>query len=165
MAVKDLVPTFGKRRLPIQKFDDDSPFQLMRREMNRLFDNFFHDFRLTPFGEDLAWNYPRVDIKENDKEVIIEAELPGMDEKDIDISLSDNVLSISGEKKQEKEEKKGKYYHVERSYGSFHREILLHCEVEQNKAQASFKKGVLKITLPKTPKAQQKAKSIPIRID
>ncbi len=165
MAVKDLIPTLGKRRLQIQKFDDDNPFQLMRREMNRLFDNFFHDFRLTPFGEGIKWNYPQVDIKENDKEVIVEAELPGMDEKDINISLSNNVLSISGEKKQEKEEKKGKYYHVERSFGSFHRDIPLHCEVELDKAQAAFKKGVLKITLPKTSEAQRKLKSIPIQID
>ena len=165
MTVKSLIPTLGKRRLPTARFEEDNPFQIMRREMNRLFDDYFSDYRPTLFHKGVDWNYPTIDIKENDKQVVIEAELPGMDEKDISIALSNNVLSISGEKKQEKEEKKGTYYHAERSYGSFHRDIPLHCEVEDEKVQASFKKGVLKITLPKTQEAQREIKSIPIHAD
>ena len=165
MAVKDLIPTLGKRRLPMERVDDDNPFQMMRREMNKMFDDFFHDYHPARFGQGVTWNYPHIDLKENEKQVIIEAELPGMDENDISVSLNNNVLNISGEKKQEKEEKKGKYYHVERSYGSFHRDIPLHCDVEDSRAQASFKKGVLKITLPKTSQSQRQIKSIPIHTD
>jgi len=162
MAVKDLIPNLGRKRQDIQIFEDENPIPMMRREMNQLFNNFFHNFQLAPFNKEMAWNYPKIDIKDKNKELVVEAELPGMDEKDVNISLSNNVLSISGEKRQEKEEKKGKYYHVERSFGSFHRDIPLHCKVEFGKAQATFKKGVLKVTLPKTAEAQKKVKSIPI---
>jgi len=161
MAVKDLIPTFGRKRLAVQDYDYENPFQLMRREMDRFFDR-FGDFGLMPFGRDLEMGFPKIDVRDAEKEVVVEAELPGMDEKDISISLIDDVLRISGEKKQEKEERKGTFYHVERSYGKFNREIPLHCEVDLDKAEAKFKKGVLTIKLPKTPEERQRAKSIPI---
>jgi HSP20 family protein len=82
--------------------------------------------------------------------VVVSAELPGMDDKEIDLSLSHGVLTISGEKKQEKEQKGRNYYHMERSYGSFQRSVSLPAGVDTSKAEAVFKKGVLTVTVPKT---------------
>jgi len=165
MSIKDLIPAFGnKKRLPVRRFDTENPFQALQREMNRIFDNFFRDFRLAPFSERFGGMFPQLDIKETDKELKIEAELPGMDDKDIDISLSDNMLTIRGEKRQEKEEKGGRYYHIERSYGAFHRDIPLPCEVETDKVDAVFRKGVLSITLPKKPESKRKEKKIEIKV-
>lgn len=163
MAIKNLIPSFKGRQVPVRREEWSNPFVSLQREMNRLFDSFFNEF--APMKLDTGWSefYPTVDIKENEKEVKIEAELPGMDEKDIDIRISGNVLTLKGEKKQEREERNGNYYRMERSYGSFHREIMLPAEVEEDKAEAFFKKGVLTIRLPKKPEAQSKMKRIEIK--
>ena len=158
---KDLVPGNFSRQTP-SLFRDrfEEPFHALQQQMNRLFTGFFDDLKMeSPQG----MMFPRLDIKENDKELILEAEMPGMNEKDIDVTLSNNVLTLRGEKKQEKEEKEGQYYHVERSFGSFHRDIPLPCEIESDKVHASFKNGVLKIRLPKCPEVQKKAKRIEIK--
>jgi len=140
MAIRDLLPSsWSKKNVPIRHEDWFDPFYALRREMNRLFDSFFSEFTPARWSEGLGSYFPRVDVKETDKEVRISAELPGMDEKDIDISISDDVLTIKGEKKQEIEEKEGSYYRMERSYGAFHREIPLPTEVEADKAEAVFK--------------------------
>jgi HSP20 family protein len=102
-------------------------------------------------------------VSETDKEIKVSAELPGMDDKDIDVSLTRDALTIKGEKKEEKEDKGKDYYKMERSYGSFTRSIPLPVEVDTDKVQATFKKGVLEITLPKTAKAIQETKKIPIK--
>jgi len=90
------------------------------------------------------------DVSQTEKELIVKAEVPGMDKKDININLSDGLLTISGEKKQEKEEENEKYHFVERSYGKFSRTMRLPAEVETDKADATYKDGVLKVTLPKS---------------
>jgi len=165
MSIKNLIPTFRNRnQLPVRHLNDDNPFQMMQREMNRLFDNVMSDFSLFPSRERFMDSFPQIDLKDTDKEIIVDVEIPGMDQKDINISISDNVLTIRGEKQQEKEEKKSNFYHVERSYGSFHRDIPLHAEIEEDKVSAKYKKGVLKINLPKTPEAQRKHKKIPIQV-
>ncbi|GIK40693.1 MAG: hypothetical protein BroJett011_45260 [Chloroflexota bacterium] len=105
---------------------------------------------------------PRVDVTENEKEVRITAELPGLEEKDIDVSLSNDVLTISGEKKAEREDKGDNYYRMERSYGSFHRSIPLPTEVDTDHCDATFKNGVLQITLPKV-HLKESAKKITIK--
>ena len=105
-----------------------------------------------------------MDVKETDKEIHIIAELPGIDEKDIDVSLSQNTLTIKGEKKSEVEDNKEGYHRVERRYGSFHRSIPLPCEVNDEKIAAHFKKGVLTVQLPKTPQAQKVRKIIHITV-
>ena len=97
---------------------------------------------------------PRVDVSETDTELKIEAELPGIDEKDVEVVLSDGRLTIKGEKKQEKEEKKKDYHMVERSYGSFARSIVLPFEADPDKVKATFAKGVLTVTVPKPPRGQ-----------
>ena len=133
------------------------PFQLerMRREMDRLWDSFFEGKPATRTREEGEW-IPSLDVSETKGELVVKAELPGIDPKDIDISLNEGVLTIKGQKKQEKEEKEEGYHLVERSYGSFIRAIRLPREVKSDKINASYKDGVLKVTLPKTEEAKKK---------
>lgn len=159
MALKDLIPS--KKWAPARREEHD-PFTLFRDEMNRLFDNFFRGGELEPFFESRVGFSPKVDVAETDKEITVTAELPGMDEKDIDVSLEKDMLTVRGEKKEEKEEKGKDFYRSERSYGSFTRTIPLPKEVDTDKVEAQFKKGVLRITLPKTPAAIKEVKKVPI---
>ena len=121
----------------------------MRREMDRLFDRFFESWPLRGLAETGRW-MPSVDVSETEKELIVRAELPGMDPKEIDISMSGNVLTIKGERKHEREEKKENFHMVERSSGSFSRSIQLPTEVKAEKIQATYKDGILSISMPKT---------------
>lgn len=127
------------------------------RRADSVLDKFFEDLGLASISND-GWNLasftPKVNVAETDKEVKISAELPGMDEKEVEVSVSDGYLTIKGEKKQEREEKDKNYYRMERSTGYFHRDIPFPCEVDTDKVAAIFKKGVLNITLPKTQKAK-----------
>src|SRR5574340_316343 len=163
MTMRNLVP-FGKKSVSAKR-EEEHPFSLLRREMDSLFDNFFRGFDLEPFENRLGTFSPRIDVTENDKEMKISAELPGMDEKDIDVSLQNDMLTIKGEKKEEKEDKGKDYYRMERSYGSFSRSIPLPIEVETDKVEAKFKKGVLSITLPKTAKAVAETKKIAVKVE
>ena len=163
MAIRNLVP-FGKKDVSVKR-EDEHPFSLLRREMDSLFDNFFRGFDLEPFESRMGAFSPKVDVTENDKEIKISAELPGMEEKDIDVSLQKDMLTIKGEKKEEKEDKGKDYYRMERSYGSFSRTIPLPVEVETDKVEAKFKKGVLSITLPKTAKAVSETKKIAVKVE
>lgn len=127
---------------------------LVRRLDRDLFDRFFEDFELpTLFSEETTFT-PAFDVYETEKELIIKAEVPGIDKKDISINLSDGLLTIKGEKKQEKEEKSENYRCVERRYGTFSRTVRLPFEVEVDKVDATYKDGVLKITVPKSEAAK-----------
>src|SRR6185503_15331134 len=133
---------------------DVNPFFTLHREMNRMFDDVFRGFDLAPFGstrtlDGLGW--PQIDIDETDKEVRITAELPGLDEKDVSLEIANGVLSISGEKKSESEDKSRRF--SERYYGRFERRIPL-VDVEEDKVSAAFKNGVLTITAPKAAEAK-----------
>jgi HSP20 family protein len=165
MSITDLVPwRRGEKQVPVKREEEPSIFSF-QREVNRLFDEFSRGWGLAPFHEfSEQWDAfsPRVDVVEGDKEITVSAELPGMDETEIDLSLSHGVLTISGEKQGEKEDKGRNYYRMERSYGSFQRSVPLPSEVDEDKAKATFKKGVLTITLPKTAQAQAR-KRIPIK--
>ena len=163
MTIRNLVP-FGKKSVPARR-EEEKPFALLRREIDSLFDNFFRGFDIEPFESRMGAFTPQVDVTENDKEIKISAELPGMDEKDIDLSLQNDMLTIKGEKKEEKEDKGKDYYRMERSYGSFIRTIPLPVEVETDKVEAKFKKGVLSITLPKTAKAVAETKKIAVKVE
>jgi HSP20 family protein len=137
-------------------------FDRLRKEMDRLWDSFFEgrpDRRIREEGEWL----PSLDVAETKGDLVVKAELPGMDPKDIEISLSEGVLTIRGEKKQEKEEKEEGYHLIERSYGSFTRSIRLPKDVQNDKINASFKNGVLKVVLPKSEEA--KKKEIKIKVE
>jgi len=163
MAKKTIVPV-QKESLPARP-EDWTPFALLRQEMNSLFDNFFRGFEPEPFETRLGAFSPRVDIAETDKEIKVTAELPGMDDKDIDVALTRDMLTIRGEKKEEKEEKGKNYYRMERSYGSFSRSIPLPSEIDTNKVKADFKKGILTVTLPKTPQAIKETKKIQVKAE
>lgn len=126
-------------------------------EMDDLFRGFFGDWNWP------SWNgnrWPAIDIAEKDNEFVVKAEIPGCKADDIDISVHGSTLTISGEKKQEKEEKEKGYYHVERSYGSFRRDMNLGSEIDSSKINATCKDGVLTLTIPKT----EKSKAVKIKV-
>ena len=152
MAFKDFI----SKNLPTKRDEISQPFLKLQHEMNQMFDNFFDNFRLSPFRKENLETFPRVDIKETNKEVDVSAELPGLEAKDIDISISDNILTLSGEKSKEAENKGEGYYRMERIYGSFHRSVMLPTEVESDNVKAVFKNGILRITIPKKPEANEK---------
>jgi HSP20 family protein len=152
------------------------PFEDLRREVGRLFEDFGYGFRRLPsrrsiFETEPFWrrtalsaSAPAVDMVEKETAYEMTAELPGMDEKNIELTVADDMLTIKGEKREEKEEKKKDYYLSERRFGSFERSFRLPEGVESDKIEASFKKGVLTVTLPKTPEAQKKSKEKKITI-
>ncbi len=145
------------------------PFESLRREIERLFDEFDGGFwrapvRLPAFGRALTWPIvPVVDFTDADNTYEITAELPGIDEKNVDVKIANGVLTIKGEKQEEKEEKKKDYYVRERNFGSFQRAFELPDGVDTDKIEASFKKGVLTVTLPKKLEVQKAAKKIDIK--
>jgi HSP20 family protein len=147
------------------------PFERFRREMDRLFDDFRSGFwrgslfDMAPFrrAEAALRTMPAVDVAETDKAYEITAELPGLDEKNIEVKLANGVLSIKGEKQEEKEEKEKDYYRRERSFGSFERSFQVPDDVDEDKIAASFKNGILSVTLPKSAEAQKQAKKIEVK--
>ena len=147
---------------PFRELAPFREFERVRRQMDRLWDSFLEGgLRRRSEGE-VEW-LPSLDVAETKNELLVKAEVPGMDPKDIDISLSDGVLTIRGEKRQEKEEKEADYHLVERSYGSFTRSVQLPREVQSDKISASYKNGILKIALPKSEEA--KKKEIKIKVE
>lgn len=164
MAFRDLIP-FGKKPVSIKR-DEGDPIARFRSEMDKLFDDFFTGFEFpTFFGRRAEMFSPSVDVQDTDKEIKVSAELPGMDEKDIEITLERDSITIKGKKKDEKEEKGEGFYRSERSYGSFSRTIPIPVEIEADKASAHFKKGVLTVTIPKTAKSIEEKKKIPIQVE
>jgi len=150
------------------------PVSALRHEIDRLFDNFDIGFWRSPFRSSLfdtsplgrfeSWlGSPAADIAEKDNEYEITCELPGMDEKDIDIKFTNGMLMIKGEKKAEKEEKKKDYYLSERRYGSFERSFRVPEGIDCDNIAANFKKGVLTVTLPKTAEAKKQEKKIEVK--
>jgi len=150
------------------------PFENLRREIDRLFDD-FGGFGRSPFqrsffdvepfgrGELTRTAAPAIDVSQTDKAYEITAELPGMDEKNIEVSLANGILTIKGEKQEEKEEKQKDYYMRERSFGSFQRSFQVPDGVDADKIEANFKKGVLTLSLPKSAEAQTAAKKIDVK--
>jgi HSP20 family protein len=160
MNVRDLIPWGGSNQTPTLLRDEQaSPFLTLHGEMNRLFDEALRSFAAPSlFGRLPSW--PNVEISETEKELRVSAELPGLEDKDVEVLLSDDVLTIRGEKKSEVEDKERQF--SERSYGRFERRIPLGTEVEEDQVAASFKNGVLSVTLPKSARARARAKRIAI---
>ena len=163
MAMKDLVPWSRGRDVSVRR-GEDSPFVTLHREMNRLFDDVFRGFNVTPFGSDrffdrVGGNWPSVQVSETDKEIKVSAELPGLDQKDVKVELANGVLAIAGEKKTESEDKDRLF--SERYYGCFERRIPV-ADVDEDKISAAYKNGVLTVILPKVAQAQSKVKRIAI---
>ncbi len=147
------------------------PFESLRREVDRLFEDFDRGFwrfpsrsliEMEPFWRRGAAT-PMVDVVEREKDYQLTAELPGMEEKDIELKVSKDVMTIKGEKKEEKEEKKKDYYMSERRYGAFQRSFPLPDGVDSDKIEATFKKGVLTVTLPKKPEAIKPERKIEVK--
>jgi len=152
------------------------PFEALHAEVDRIFDEFTRGFGHVPLGRRIfgvapslrheasfGVSAPAVDVVEKKEAYQISAELPGLDEKDVEVVVADDLLTIKGEKKEEKEEKTKNYYVSERRYGSFQRSFQLPSGVDAEKIEASFQKGILTVTLPKTPEAQTKEKKIAIK--
>jgi len=165
MPLRDLIPIRKGNRDISSRRGEEHPFFALQRQMNEMFDSFFRDVAVEPFGEWRDQFAPHIDVKEDDKELTVTAELPGMDDKDIEVLLERNALTLKGEKKEEKEEKEQNYWHMERRYGSFQRVIPLPEGVDTDKATASFKKGVLHITVPKTEQIKAVVKKIEVKTD
>lgn len=160
MAFRDLIPWSRNQEL-VPSRDSVDPFLTLHREMNRLFDDVFRGFggtNLSPLMEG-RFGWPKVELSETDKALTVSAELPGLTEKDVQVEIANGVLTIRGEKKAE-HSGEGKYF-TERYYGAFERQIPLE-GVEEDKAEASFRNGVLTLSLPKSEKAREGVKRIPI---
>ena len=142
----------------LTKWDKLPVFSTFLDEINRVLDSFFN--RESPYGTD--WR-PVVDVAETESDVLVKAEIPGIDPKDIDVSITGEKLTLKGEKKEEKENTGKCYHRVESSYGSFKRVITLPASVDVDKVTAEGKNGILEITLPK--KEESKAKKINVKVD
>jgi HSP20 family protein len=169
------LPVKTENKEPASALKAWHPFESLRREVDRLFDDFNGGMWRSPFrrsffdiepfrrSEAAFGGAPAVDVIETDKAYEITAELPGMDEKNVEVKFADGVLTIKGEKQEEKEEKKKDYYLSERSFGSFQRAFQVPDGVDADKIDASFKKGVLTVTLPKSAEAQKAEKKIAVK--
>ncbi|MDR3574020.1 MAG: Hsp20/alpha crystallin family protein [Anaerolineaceae bacterium] len=166
MAINDLLPwKKDNSKVEIERRKDDSYMDL-QSQLNRLFDDFFtNPFSPAIFGgaSETSGNFiPRIDVSETDKEIKVSAEVPGLDENDIKLTLANNVLTISGQKESKREDKDSHYHRIERSFGSFRRDIPLPEEVDEERVAATFAKGVLTVVMPKSGNVSQ-GRRIPIR--
>ncbi|MSU88760.1 Hsp20 family protein [Rhodobacteraceae bacterium 2CG4] len=165
MQIKDLIPWARKDDAPDAKTSERNPVMALQRDMNQVFEKFW-----SRFGDGLgALDWPwgggdaRSDVVETEDAIEVSIELPGMDMKDIDVTVTDDMMTIKGEKKVERQEDKKGYYLSERSYGAIYRTIPLPPGVDGEKAQASFRNGVLTVRLPQTPEAQARVKRIEVK--
>ncbi len=161
MPIRDLIRR-PEKNVPARR-EYENPFYSLQREMNRLMDDFFEGSLFSRLSDEWSGTFqPKIDIRETEKEFVVSAELPGIDEKEIEVFLSGDSLTVKGEKKFEKEEKDENYRRVERRYGSFNRVIPLPPGADTEKAEANFEKGILNIRLRKT-ETKGGAKKIPIK--
>ena len=161
MKFENLIPTQWDPYSKPVRYNPEYPFFTLDGDMDRFLNHLntdFFDFRTIPEEN----HFPKVDVTETKNEFSISAELPGIDDKDIDVTLDDGTLTLKGEKKVEKEDKQGEFYSRERSYGSFQRTFKVPETIDQNKINASFNKGILTVKLPKTLESRKEVKKIAI---
>ncbi len=164
--LKALVPWRTRSETPARKGDVFDPFVDFRREVDRVFDDFANGIvwsSLRPFAGDWHALAPALDVAETDKEVLVNAELPGLDEKDFEVTLAGDVLTIKGEKKAEHEEKNGDAHYMERRFGSFSRSLRLPFEAKDDNVEAKYDKGVLTVRIPKPPEVQSAVRRIEVK--
>lgn len=175
MNARTLMP-FSRNRSVSRRPQDADPIVALRRDMDSLFDDFFTNFGLPALGglglpalagDDVAAGTltPRIDVSETDQEIRIAAELPGIDENNVEVMVADDLLTIRGEKTEEREEDERGYHVRERSRGTFARSLRLPFSVDPNQVQASFRNGVLNITIPKPKEAQEKVRRVEVKRD
>jgi HSP20 family protein len=163
MSLGSLIPWREKTtQVPSNRDEFYDPFAAFRREVDRMFDDFFGGRGLAPFGESNAIT-PTVDVADTDKELVITAELPGLDEKDFEVTLAGDTLTIKGEKKSETENRNGGAYYVERRFGSFARSLRLPFDVNDKQVDAKYDRGVLTVKVPKPPEAQRQVRRIEVK--
>jgi HSP20 family protein len=158
MNMRDLISWGRSQQTPSRYRDEGDPFVTLHREMNRLFDNVFYGRDFGPFGWVGRW--PSLEVIETDQDVRVSAELPGLDESDVEVLMNDGVLTIRGEKRSETEDKQHAF--SERFYGHFERRIPVARDVEEDKIEATFKNGVLTVTMPKSAHSNANVKRIAI---
>ena len=159
MSIGDMIP--WRNRNAVARRGNQDPFFSLHHQINRLFDDFARGFDVSAGGErSFGFGWPSVELKEDDKRYCVEAELPGMEEKDIEVLLTDNVLTIRGEKRVEKDD--AKQHYSERYFGRFERQIPLSTEVDPDAVKARFKNGVLKVEIPKSEQARERARRITV---
>jgi HSP20 family protein len=159
MRIHSLIP---RRAVAPSPFAHPSARAFWPVEFDRLFDEAWRGFGLALPAQEAPRFAPRVDVTESDEAYTVRADLPGLEEKDIQVSLEEGVLSIQGKLETEKDEKKEGVRYVERAKGSFHRSIRLPAELDAEKVSASYRQGVLTVTLPKRPEAKPEVRTIPI---
>jgi HSP20 family protein len=163
MNLGALVPWRDKAQLPATRDDNHDPFVAFRREVDRMFDDFFNG---GPFGF-RPWSAasvsPTIDVSDGENELVVMAELPGLDEKDFEVTLAGDVLTIKGEKKVENENRNGNTYYVERRFGSFSRSVQLPFEAGDQQVEAKYDKGVLTIRVPKPAEVQRQVRRIEVK--
>lgn len=162
MANRDLTPWRAAAPTPFGR----DPFMNFRREMDRLFDDFFAPAETRTFGGPAASQamvMPSIDLHETDQAYTVSAELPGIDPKDVELDLRDNALTLRGEKRSERKEEDGGRRYSERSFGRFERTIPLAADVDPDRIEASFENGLLKVVLPKHAQARDKTRRIEIK--
>jgi len=145
----------------------DHPLSRLHNDIDRLFEDFFHRVPFFPFRNEGSRAgggliLPHVDIGESKQDYTIKVEVPGVDEKDIDLTLADGTLLVRGEKRYEKEDQDKHYHRVERSYGAFQRIISLPADADESQVEAKFKNGLLTVTIPKNPEVKPPVRRIPI---
>jgi len=167
MTTRCLIP-WGSFKSATPVLRSEFPFLSPLHDVHRLFDDFLSRSPIESiFGstEKTGVFSPRIDVDENEREIVVKAELPGIEEKDVNLALSAEALTISGEKKQDVEPAEDGSQYFESRYGSFQRVIPLSAEIDQDKVEASLKKGILKIRLPKSAQEQRTAMKISIRAE
>jgi HSP20 family protein len=171
MAGRSLLPFFSRNWSLSRPNEDTDPFMAFRREMNRVFDDTFKGFGMPSllgpaFGRmPMETLMPQIDVSESDHEIQVTAELPGIDEKDVEVILADDMLTIRGEKKAEHEQKDRDYHLMERSHGTFSRSLPLPFAADPSQVKAAFKNGVLTVTIQKPKEVLEKQHRIEVRTD
>lgn len=164
MKIKDLIP-WARKDEPARPETQDNPVAVLQREMNQVFEGFWNRFGKS-FGDlDWPWGHAeaRSDVVQTDNGIEISVELPGMSMEDVEVTVTDDLLTVKGEKKIERQEEKKGYYLSERSYGAIWRTIPLPPGTDGSKAEATFRNGVLTVRLPQTPEAQARVKHIEVK--
>jgi HSP20 family protein len=163
MDFRSLMPWREKSQMPAMRDDFLDPFVTFRREVDRIFDDFFSGFGGTRAMNSWERVVPIVDVDESEKEIVVTAELPGLDEKDFEVTVSGDVLTVKGEKKAEREHKGGNGNYMERRFGAFSRSVRLPYEVKDEDVEAHYDKGILTIRIPKPEEIQKAVRRIEVK--
>lgn len=164
VSLNALVPwRSNKSEMPATREEIFDPFLTFRREVDRMFDDFFTGFGGGRAPRSSFGITPTMDLTENEKEIVVTAELPGLDDKDFEVTVSGDILTLKGEKKAEHEQRNGDGHYMERRFGAFSRAVRLPFEIKDEKVDATYDKGVLTIRVPKPAEMQRAARRIEVR--